>query len=137
MDISIAFDPASMAKLDKMLHVEFGTVYGPAMSQSLDLLESYAVDFMWANFKAPTGQLSGAFIQTITPGMDMITGELANPLPYAWRANSGFHGADSLGRVYDQNGIEYMENTHDSQQDAVFALFVQATQFKLATLGVL
>lgn len=137
MNITMAFDPASMAKLERMLHFEFGTTYTPVMNDSLELLQNYMIDFMFANFKAPTGQLEGAFIQTITPGLDEITGELANPEAYAWRANSGFHGADSLGRVYDQNGIEYAENSLAAQTQAIFDLFVQATQAKLATLGVL
>lgn len=34
-----------------------------------------------------------------------------NPVVYASRVNFGFHGADSLGRVYKENGAHMLEQT--------------------------
>jgi len=139
MNITMAFDPASIAKLERMLHFEFGTTYTPVMNDSLELLQNYAVDFMYANFMNAQGTLESAFVQTITPGMDEITGELANPESYANRREYGFSNrSDSLGRYFAvDEGIAYMETTLANNEQAVFDLFVEATKLKLATLGIL
>lgn len=137
MNISIALDAPSMAKLERMLHLDFGPTYYGAMSDSVQMLENTAVDYMFSTFKAPSGELEGAFIQTITPGANEITGELANPSDHAFRRNYGFSGrTDSLGRFYpDDPGINYMGFSLTTDTDAIFSRFVLATQNVLASLG--
>ena len=137
MNISMAFDPASMAKLERMLHVNFGIVYYGAMSESVQLLENTAVDYMFSTFKNPTGELEGAFIQTITPGLDSIEGKLENPSSHAWRRQAGFSGmTDSLGRFFPNDpGIDYMGYALTTDTSAVFDKFVLATQLELIALG--
>src|SRR5437764_10382619 len=72
-----------------------------AMGRSLDDMQQYAVNFMWSNFKNPTGPLEDAFYQVIEATGDGITGSLINPSPYAWRREAGFSGmTDSLGRYF-------------------------------------
>lgn len=94
-----------------------GTVLIPGlitpMSQSLDAMENFAVGYMYSTFNFPQGPLEEAFYQVITPGSDTLTGELINPMIYAWRREMGFSGmTDSIGRYFPSDpGIDYMWTT--------------------------
>lgn len=54
----------------------------------------------------PAGSAVPAVIATIRPDQDMYLGFTAR---YARRQNYGFVGADSLGRVYNQQGNHFIE----------------------------
>lgn len=94
---------------------------GAATKQSLDNLEMHAQNYMYSNFeynpRPPTNQLEEGFTQTLTSTPDTITGQLINPVVYAWRRDRGFTGmTDSLGRTYaldpvNASSMYYMENT--------------------------
>lgn len=78
------------------------------------------------------------------PGPNIVSGSLRNSIvvdgpradglgwvafvgptaPYGRRVELGFHGADSLGRVYDQTGFPYMEPAfHEVERVALPALY--------------
>jgi hypothetical protein len=119
-DIFLQFDPASVARIRKIL--EFDALlqvnFLEAMNTSLDWLEISAQARMWAEFQNPTGALEGAFEKTIY-GWD--EGELANPSPYAFRREYGFSGmTDSLGRFYAYDpGIAYMHGAIVDEYDNI------------------
>lgn len=135
MNISLTMDAASLAKIQQLADWQPGSHFYDAMSDCLNMIQDYAVDYMFSNFINPQGQLEGAFFQVITPGVNSIEGMLANPEAYAWRANSGFHGPDSLGRVYNYDGIQYMENSLDAKTSDILARFALGLQDSLSEIA--
>lgn len=133
--MDIVLDARALLKLEHMEDWQPGTYYYDAMGQSLDGVQNYAVNFMFATFKNPSGKLEGNFIQTISPGINSIQGELANPTDYAWRRNSGFHGTDALGRHYNDDGIYFMEGALDAQRDVILERFRLAVERSLTDLA--
>lgn len=119
-----------------------GTVLIPGlitpMSQSLDTMENFAVDYMFSTFMNPTGALEGGFYQVITPGEDTLQGELVNPMAYAWRREMGFSGmTDSLGRYYANDpGIDYLWTTLNDTGvlTQVFSNFYNGLALSMATI---
>jgi hypothetical protein len=99
-----------------------------AMGRALDGMQYYAVDFMYSNFKAPTGNLEGKFYQVIEDTGSGVDGSLVNPESYAWRREAGFSGmTDSLGRFYAYDpGIAYMDNTLTAQTSVAEGIFTDA-----------
>lgn len=136
MNISILMDSASLAKLEKMAGWHPGTEFHTAMEDSLGLLQNEAVNFMFATFKDPQGDLEGAFIQTITPEAQGIEGKLENPLAYAWRREKGFSGmTDAIGRYYAlDEGIAYMLHSLTTQKAAIKQRWYDAVQATLSSL---
>lgn len=119
-----------------------------AMSQSLDWLEYKAVNYMFTHFefnpRPSTGVLEGGFIHTITPAIDSLTGELSNPVAYAWRREEGFTGmTDSLGRTYIKDprrdaSKHYMANTlgYKVNQAQIVSYFKESLQVSLVGMGI-
>src|SRR5712691_5153208 len=108
-----------------------------AMGRSLDDMQNYAVDFMYSNFKAPSGELENAFYQVVEDTGDTVTGSLINPSAYAWRREKGFSGmTDSLGRYFPHDpGIAYAENTLSAETMPIFGIFTDAVGQVISGMG--
>ena len=51
--------------------------------------------------------------ETTSEGVSILVGSF--DVEYALRQEKGFHGADSLGRVFAQPGKFYMQTSHDEE----------------------
>lgn len=122
---------AKLAGFREILESELLT----ATSQSLDALENEAVNYMYATFINAQGPLESAFYQVIEMGGQWIEGRLINPLAYAWRRERGFDGADSLGRVYHDKGIAYMEHSLNAQVSTIEQYFSDAVGRTITAMG--
>lgn len=105
---------------------------GVAMKQAGDLIVQTAQDNTWSAFQNPTGSLSDS-IQSIPDSsweVQVGVGE-----PYAARLEFGFHGADSLGRVYDQNAEPYLQPAMDANSQAILQLIDEAVLTAWSQMG--
>src|SRR3989442_11638314 len=95
--LSVGIDPEDLKTIRNMSNPDqtLWPYYREAMGESLDELEFQAQDWMWANFKNPTGTLENAFDKNVFGPFDA---ELENMSPYGQRRNYGFSGmTDALG----------------------------------------
>jgi len=135
MDISITSDLLQVAARMQGFGPALDRELLTAMGESLNLLQAEAADFMYATFKNPQGPLEDAFYQMFS----VDRGELANPMPYAWRRERGFSGmTDSLGRTFHHDpGIAYMQHSIDTKGQDVGDIFTNAVGNALISMGVL
>lgn len=138
MIISVEFNQDALQRIQGL--AAFQSILAPhlilAHEESLNDLQTGALDWMHANFQESTGQLEGAFVQQVS-GPDLS--ELSNPEDYAWRREKGFSGmTDSLGRFYPHDpGIAYMENAIVLERDQVETNFREQVLYAFAELGVI
>lgn len=132
--INAAFDPASLGAIANM--AQFSRFLDPEMSSALDevgkLLVQSAVAITWEVFANPTGKLADAIGYALNGPMEVI---ITVDVPYAWRLEEGFHGADSLGRVYDEEGKPYAMPALEQNQDQIMALMGNAAADAIAKMG--
>lgn len=137
MTFTLTFDSNGLDRLRQL--ADFKQFLEPnlqrAMQSNVDLLQSDARAYMYANFKNPTGPLEDA-VQTSVP--DAYTGTVFNEAPPAWRREEGFSGmTDSLGRFFPNDpGIHYFATTLAQDRDQIEARFVQAVQDTFSDMGV-
>ena len=82
----------------------------------------------WVN---PTGKLDHSFV-VMQKSPYMLT--FGSPLPYAARRQFGFEGADSLGRVYHDEGAFYIDKAIAAASDTVENLYIDGTEKTLKDL---
>ena len=111
MNFSMSWDPASLNQITQL--VGFQGINSPEMQQAMGesgtLLQQAVQNAM--NWQNPTGALEGS-IEPVQDSPYEI--QVGSDLPYARRRDWGFDGADSLGRVYHDEGAFYMERGMDA-----------------------
>lgn len=104
--LNIAFDPASLSTISHLSN--FGSILSQEITPELEAIGEMIAEAMttntWQVFAEPTGQLADAITPVLTSPLELI---IQVNVPYAWRMEEGFFGADSLGRVYSQQGKPY------------------------------
>lgn len=109
-----------------------------ALESSVEyLLEPTAVNYMYAQFKAPNGGLEGNFSHSYTDIANGVQAIVGNDLPYAWRREEGFSGkTDSMGRYFaDDPGIHYMSYSLQENTTTITQQVELAVQLSLQELG--
>lgn len=132
--ISVAFDVASLGIIEHM--GQFGALLEPqmaaAMTKAGDVLVAATEANTWTAFANPTGKLASAISAQLAGPMEVI---VSVDVPYAWRMEEGFHGADSLGRVYDEAGKPYARPALEQTTDEILVIVGLATAETFALLG--
>lgn len=106
--ISIALDDATLKKIAGFsgLRSELTDAISLALDEGAQIVAQTAEDNTWIAFQNPTGNL----VDHITYGpAGVLKSEVVVDVPYAKRLEFGFHGADSLGRVYNNAPEPYAE----------------------------
>lgn len=132
--INIGFDPATLSAVARFS--QFPTALTNAINYALeDAGELLVLDIeseTWLVFANPTGRLADSIgAALIGPKKE----EVSVNVPYAWRMERGFHGADSLGRVYNQDGKPYAEPTLINDVDEILELVSGSINNLLAQIG--
>jgi hypothetical protein len=132
--LSMSFDSASLKRIQSL--EGFEQFLEPKMTDAMNfivaMVQSDAQAYMYGSFKNAQGPLEDA-VQTSVP--NMYTGIISNDMPYAWRREEGFDGADSLGRNYHDSGIHYFANTLKQDKPIIWAELEKAVQFSLDEMG--
>lgn len=105
---------------------------------SLNHLKSSVQSNMRTRFKNPTGALEdNTDINVFSHELPVISGEVANDFPYAFRREYGFSGmTDSLGRFYPEDpGVFYMGSALVSDYDWIRKKFQWAINKALKELA--
>lgn len=123
--ISAGFDPTSLTAIERFVGFEarLETEMGPALGKVGALLVQTSIANTWVAFQNPTGHLAGEIGWTQTSSMG---GEVTVNVPYAWRLEMGFEGADSLGRVYSNQAEPYVEPAMIANQDEIVMIMHDA-----------
>lgn len=136
LSITAQLDLASLQTLQGFAN--YGRMLEPellkAMDRGLAILQSGATDYMYANFKQPTGQAESAWEASVQSPYLAILG---NTAPYAQRLEFGFSGmTDALGRFYPYwPDYHWAENTVEQDKDLVAAQFQAAIDYANLSLG--
>jgi len=132
--INVAFDAASLGIIDHL--GQFGTFLEPeiasAMTKIGDLLVAAAEANTWTAFQNPTGHLASQIAAQLQGPLEVI---ITVDVPYAWRLEEGFHGADSLGRVYDEVAEPYAMPALMANEDEIMVIVGLATAEAFASMG--
>jgi hypothetical protein len=106
---------AKFAQFDAALQIEIA----PVMVQVGDLVVQAMIANTWTAFSNPTGALADSISATPKNAMEI---DIIVNVPYAWRMEAGFSGADSLGRVYNEQGKPYAMPALTDNQDAIIQI---------------
>src|SRR5581483_5743322 len=109
----------------------------PEMSSAMDQVGKLLVQSAVANtsqvFANPTGELADAIGYALNGPTEVI---ITVDVPYAWRMEEGFHGADSSGRVYDEAGKPYAMPALEQNVDQITQIMNNAAADAIAAMGV-
>jgi len=116
---NISFDAQSLAEIAQFYG--FKTLLSSGVQAALKqggttLVEAIRADMHWQNGTGGEGPLGQSIVQIFDSPYELQVG---SGLPYARRRNSGFDGADSLGRVYHDEGAFFMEHGMDASRDQI------------------
>jgi len=122
--LNVYVDPASLAKAARMADFEMLLAAHLMAAQEAGLLEveDAATEYMWSNFRNPTGPLESAWEKDVqSPWLGILT----NTSAYGQRRHFGFSGkTDALGRYYPLDpGILWAENAASIATPYVEAIF--------------
>lgn len=133
--LSVAFDEASLGEITHIANFSktLDTEIGKALPEIGEVIVQAAQANTWVVFANPTGKLAGE-IRAILGGP--LSVEIDVGVPYAWRMEEGFHGADSLGRVYDEDGKPYMRPALTANEDKIASMMNLAVAEAFAAMGV-
>lgn len=129
---SMSFDPKSLSEIAQFAgwSVYLSDEVQQALSEGGSLLVDAARGAMhWQN---PTGALEESIHAIPESKTDLLVG---SDLIYARRRNWGFNGADSLGRVYHDQGAFFMETAMDQEQSTILASVEDAVSRACNRLG--
>lgn len=133
--ITAGFDPASLgaisrlAKFQDYLEAEVGGQMIPIGNMLVQDMQAKT----WEVFANPTGNLAD-HIRAVPNGAMSV--EIQVEVPYGWRMEEGFHGTDSLGRVYDQEGKPYAMPVLEEDSDKIAQMMNLAAADAIARMGV-
>lgn len=132
--INIAFDEATLNAIVRFK--QFPSALTEAINYGLEeageLLAQDIENETWLVFANPMGRLADSIGAALIGPMKE---EVSVNVPYAWRMERGFHGADSLGRVYDQDGKPYAEPTLNNDTDEILELVSDSINNLFAQIG--
>lgn len=119
--INVGYDASSFATIARFAQFQhyLETEISAVQPQIGTLLVQAAQDNTWTAFQNPLGNLAGNITYQI---VDSMTGELIVNVPYAWRLEMGFEGADSLGRVYHNAPEPYAMPALTANEDRIAAM---------------
>lgn len=129
--ISISFDVESARRIARMAGAttELRTAIAQALLDGAELIIGDSKSNM--DWKNPTGALE-ASMDIISQQPYAIT--FGSKLPYAARREFGFHGVDSLGRLYNDYGAYFLTDAVDADQDDVLESIDEAVDAVLASI---
>lgn len=111
--LSMAFDADSMKQLVQFYG--FPVILSQEVQQAEAQIGASLIQKIQANAQArfktnSPGGLAESFYFVSDSAFEK---EVRTDKPYSWRMDQGFHGADSLGRVYDQDGTLFASDALD------------------------
>lgn len=123
--LDISFTPQSIAEIAKFagMPVLISKEVQAAMERGADILIQSAQGNM--HWKNPTGALEGSIRRMSDSPYEIIVG---SDLPYAARREFGFHGADSLGRIYNDEGAFFLTQAMNDNEQSILILIDQAVE---------
>lgn len=127
----ISFDVESARKIARMAGMSglLRDYVSLALYDGADLLiEASKANMHWKN---PTGALEDSMDILSDKPYEVILG---SQLPYAWRREEGFYGADSLGRVYADQGAYFLSDAVDKYEDQIVRLINEAIENALIVI---
>lgn len=129
---SMSFDSQGMSEIAQMYGFSVllsEELQGTLQAAESPLIQSIQGSMHWQN---PSGTLSDSIAVVGESPYELIVG---SDVIYAHRRNDGFHGADSLGRVYNDDGAFFMEQGIQQQQSAIMASIEAAAERAWQRLG--
>ncbi len=116
--INVGYDASSFATIARFAQFQhyLETEMSAVLPEVGALLVQTTQDNTWTAFQNPTGNLAGNIAYQLTGPMSL---EVVVNVPYAWRLEMGYHGADSLGRIYDNPAEPYAGPALEMSQDQI------------------
>lgn len=116
---NISFDAQSLAELAQFYGMQ--TLLSHSVQEALKqggttLVEAIRADMHWQNGTGGEGPLGQSIVQIFDSPYEL---QIGSDHPAARRRNWGFDGADSLGRVYHDQGAFFMEHGMDAARDQI------------------
>jgi hypothetical protein len=132
--LNIAYDAASLGTIARFSHFQsiLESEMSGTMTQVGALVVQSAVANTWAVFQNPTGNLADHIAAQLSGPMEVV---ITVGVPYAWRLEAGFVGADSLGRVYHQAPEPYAMPALVSNEDQIVAMLGNAAAEAFVKIG--
>ncbi len=134
MLLNIQFDPSSMASISRLLSfdVMLAEEMAPSMEEAGQIVTEAAQANTWIAFQHPTGRLASSIAPVMVSPLEV---GITVGAPQGFRLEYGFHGADSLGRVYDEAAEPYAGPALDANADKVMELMDLAILRTWARVG--
>lgn len=132
--LNIGYDAQSLATIANFSHADIflQQEIAAALEEIGPMVVTAEQANTWAVFAHPTGNLADSIGYALNGPMEVI---ITVGVPYGWRAEEGFHGADSLGRVYDQEGKPYAQPALDANADQIVMMLSNAVAEAFALAG--
>ncbi len=129
---SMSFDPQSLSEIAQFY--SFPAYMAEETQQALQQGGSALVASIQGamDWKHPTGNLEGSIAVVSDSPYEIIVG---TDVVYGHRRDQGFHGTDSLGRNYDDDGAFFMQKGMDASQSTILASVEAGVQRALNRLG--
>jgi hypothetical protein len=131
---SISWSEESLKQIREL--VGWAGMLSPVIQQALkqggEAIVKQAQDNTWQRFKEPTGTLASSIHVLEESPFEL---QISADQPYAARLNYGFHGRDSLNRLYDQPGTFWLSDALASQSEEVLALLQQGIETLMSEGG--
>lgn len=123
--LDISFTPESLSEIARFAGIPMliSQEVQQAMERGSDILIQSAQGNM--HWKNPTGALESSIRRMSESPYEIIVG---SDLPYAARREYGFHGADSLGRVYNDEGAFFLTQAMNDNEQQILILIDQAVE---------
>ncbi len=119
--INVGYDASSFATIARFAQFQhyLETEMSAVLPQIGGLLVQTTQDNTWTAFQNPTGNLAGNITYQLTGPMSL---EVVVNVPYAWRLEAGFDGADSLGRIYNNPAEPYAGPALTASEDQIVTM---------------
>ncbi len=134
MLLDIAFDPGSMASIARLMSFDImlEEEMAPSMEEAGQIVTEAAQANTWTAFQNPTGHLASTIAPVMVSPLEV---GITVGAPQGFRLEYGFHGADSLGRVYDEAAEPYAGPALDANADKVMELMERAIERTWIRIG--
>jgi hypothetical protein len=133
-DFSMSFAPETLKEITQMLG--FPALLSPemqiAMQQDAAIVVQAAQDNADARFANPTGQLRDAIVPVQDSPYEV---QVQVQVPYGHRRDQGFVGADSRGRMYNDQGFYYLTDAMTSTPDQILQVMNDMLSRAMAKIG--
>jgi len=130
--LQISFDVASVQRIARLAGATalLRDTIAIALHDGAELIINTSQSNMnWAN---PTGKLENS-MDILSEAPFELT--LGSDLPYARRREQGFHGADSLGRIYNDYGAFFLSDAVDMEETEVLGKIDDAIEEVLSAIA--